>query len=665
MKEFRFRGILIIAAVAIAVYLLYPTYVDYQNTEMILDAKENRREMLKAMDSTVTSTQLDSAVNSVEDSIKIANPDILETRQKRIKLGLDLQGGMRIVLEVNTGKLLERIAKNQDDDFRRVLRASLDEAGESDEAIVDIFVRRLNEENIRLSKYFGTIRDDDQEIIDNLQEQTEDAVKRAQEILTTRIDKYGVAEPLIQRQGDRRIIVELPGVANEEEARQLIQATALLEFKLVKDPQVAYNIMEKIDGVLAGNYTEEDTTAAADTTLTGEGEDVAEDTEAAGEDSLLAGDTLQLEDTLDEEQPEQLTEEEFKKEHPFFAVARLEQNSQTADAFVRADERAKVEAWLQRPDVQKVIPNDVEFLFSAKPAFTSEDGIEFYRMILVNKEAELTGGVITEAVGTIDPSSTSAIVTMAMNSEGSTEWARITGANVDKRVAIVLDGVVFSSPYVRGKIIGGRSQIEGMENLEEAQNLAIILNAGAFSAPVEIIEERTVGPSLGQDSVSQGFQSAMLGFVLVAFFMIFWYRTAGGFATMALVFTILFILGILAFFKATLTLPGIAGVVLTIGMAVDANVLIFERIREELSTGKTLKASVDGGFTKAYSAIWDSNITTFFTGIILYNFGGTGPVQGFALTLMIGIGSSLFSALIINKLMFDFMVHKNYKISIG
>jgi len=283
---------------------------------------------------------------------------------------------------------------------------------------------------------------------------------------------------------------------------------------------------------------------------------------------------------------------------------------------------------------------------------------------MVNKAPELTGGVITDAQANIDPNTSSPIVNMEMNSEGATDWARITGAKVGKRIAIMLDGVVFTAPNVKGKIPGGRSQIEGSENMEEAKLLEIVLKAGALPAPVDVIEERIVGPSLGQDSISSGFSSALIGYIIVGLFMIFYYRQAGTVAALTLVLVILFILGILAGFSATLTLPGIAGIILTIGMAVDSNVLIFERIREEMGTGKTMKASIDSGFARAYSAIIDSNITTFFTGIILYQFG-TGPVQGFALTLMIGIAASLFGALIITRLVLDVLVSRGVKISVG
>ena len=360
----------------------------------------------------------------------------------------------------------------------------------------------------------------------------------------------------------------------------------------------------------------------------------------------------------------ELTEEEFKEQHPFFSIAHLaDPQGRVADAYVLADEKSRLELMLNRPDVQKVIPNNVEFKFSAKTE-KDNDGREYYKMYLVNKEAELTGGVITDANANIDPNTSQPIVNMTMNSEGATEWARITGANVNKRIAIMLDGAIFSAPVVKGKIPGGRSQIEGMADLNEAKLLEIVLKAGALPAPIDIIEERTVGPSLGEDSINKGLLSVILGYVLVGIFMIIYYRKAGTIAAAALTFTILFILGVLAGFNATLTLPGIAGIILTIGMAVDANVLIFERIREEMATGKTIKASIDSGFSRAYSAIIDSNITTFFTGIILYQFG-TGPIQGFALTLMIGIAASLFSALVVARVILDMMVSKNITVTVG
>lgn len=648
MKELRFRIIIIFAAIALSIYLLYPTYQDYQNNKDITRTIGIKKDSIKATIPEISAQQLEKELLSIEDSIKASDPSYRAARLKRVKLGLDLQGGMRVVLEVNTAKLLEKLANNADDQFREILAKAAEEAALSDESVVDIFGRKLIERGIRVSKYFGTIREDDSQILDNLRTQSEDAVTRAMEIIRNRVDQYGVSEPSIQKQGDRRVIVELPGIAKEEEARQLLQGTALLEFKLLKDPEFTVNVMKKIDELLAGKTI--DDTVESDTTK------ATSETVNDNNDSLTASS-----DTGD--QNKQLSAEEFAREHPFFSLAWMDPEGRSADAYVSAENRTKLERIFSRPDVQKVIPNNVEFLFSAKPV-GFQDGQAIYFMYLVNKAPELTGGVITNAQANIDPNTSSPIVNMEMNSEGATEWARITGANVNKRCAIILDNLVFSAPVIRGKIPGGRSQIEGMADMEEAKLLEIVLKAGALPAPVEIIEERTVGPSLGQDSISKGFNSALLGFILVTIFMIFYYQKAGTVAAAGLTLTVLFILGVLAGFGATLTLPGIAGIILTIGMAVDANVLIYERIREEMSTGKTVKASVESGFSKAYSAIIDSNITTFFTGIILYQFG-SGPVQGFALTLMIGIASSLFSALVIVRLLFDYMVYKGSKITLG
>jgi len=623
---------MIVAAVALSVYLLLPTYNDYQNNKSINSFLEHVRDSLVQNNPSLSESMIENILEAKKDSIILNDESIKEAREKRLKLGLDLQGGMYLVMEVNTAKLLERLAKDPDNTFREVLAEAEEEAKLSDEDLVSIIVRKLQDRGIRLSRYFGSIRDDDSQIIKRLQDQEKDAVTRAIEIIRNRVDQYGVSEPSIQQQGARRIIVELPGISKEEEAKRLLQGRALLEFKLVKDAEFAIPIMNKIDEILAKSF--------------------------GSSDSLSADSTAQADSLLTD-----MTEEEFAKKHPFYSIAVVNPQSPYPDAFVKAKDKPRLESYLNRPEVINIIPDNVEFLFSAKPVIV-QDGVEYFKLYLVNKTAELTGGVITDAQANIDPQTSSPIVNMQMNAEGSREWARITGANIKKRCAIVLDNYVYSAPTIQNKIPSGRSQISGIADMEEAKLLEIVLKAGALPAPVDIIEERTVGPSLGQDSISKGFNSTLFGFGIVAIFMLVYYRRAGTLADLALLFTVIFIMGILAAFHATLTLPGIAGIILTIGMAVDANVLIFERIREEMETGKTLKASVESGFAHSYSAIFDSNITTFFTGIILYQFG-SGPVQGFALTLMIGIVSSLFAALVITKVLFEFMIHKGYKVDVG
>ena len=650
MKNIGFRLVIIVASIVLSVYLLYPTLQDYLNTQKIAKIVEAKKTEILSKNSNISDDQLKKILAGVEDSVKMNDPKVRDARLKRIKLGLDLQGGMRLVLEVNTAKLLEKLPEKPDDVYRQIIAEATKEAARSNDPIVDIVVRKIKERGIRISRYFGTIREDDDKIVKDLKKQTEDAVSRAMEIIRNRVDQYGVSEPSIQKQGERRIIVELPGVAKEEEARQLLQGTALLEFKLLKDPEFTFNVMKKIDEVLSGkkldDSTATDSSKAASDTAKADKKNTAKNEKEAKKDTSAAA-----------------KKEQFAKEHPFFSIALLDPKGRHADAYVEADNREKLMHLLNREDVKKVIPNNVEFIYSAKPvAFQEGKGVYF--MYLVNKAPELTGGVVTNAIANIDPNSSSPMVSMEMNSDGASQWARITGANIGKRCAIVLDNLCFSAPVIRNKISGGRSQIEGMADLPEAKLLEIVLKAGALPAPVEIIEERSVGPSLGQDSVTKGVDSMLFGYAIIAIFMILYYQRAGGIAAFGLALTILFVLGILAGFKASLTLPGIAGIVLTMGMAVDANVLIYERIREELAVGKTMKAAIDSGFARANSAIIDSNITTLITGIILYQFG-TGPVQGFALTLMIGIIASLFSALVVARVILDWMNNKGIKITVG
>jgi len=633
MKEFRFRIIIVALSVLFGLYLLYPTFADYNNNRNIADQLAAYKDSVKQASPAISDDELGKLVIIKEELIKEADPSIAKDREKRVKLGLDLQGGMYLVMEVNTAKLIERVAKDPDKAFKDYLAQAEQESKRSELNVVNILAEKLKQNGIRLNRYFGTIRQEEAEIIAELEEQEKDAVSRAIEIIRNRVDQYGVSEPTIQKQGSRRIIVELPGIAREEEAKQLLQGRALLEFKLVKETEFTYPVMYRVDEVLARVLNPSDTVAVKDSTSEA-------DTSAAN-----------------------LTDEEFAKKHPFFYLARPIEQSQYADAYVKESDKNKLMNYLNLPQVKDAIPDNVEFVLTAKAEIMGE-GQKYHILYMVNKKPELTGGVIVDALANLDPSTGAPIVTMQMDTEGSRDWARITGANVGKRCAIVLDGLLYTAPVIRGKIPTGNSQIEGMADLNEAKLLEIVLKAGALPAPIDIIEERTVGPSLGQDSINAGVSSTLLALLLVTIFMIFYYKKAGTVADFALLFTIIFIMGILAGFQATLTLPGIAGMILTIGMAVDANVIIYERIREELSTGKTVKAAIESGFLNSYSAIFDSNITTFFTGIILYQFG-SGPVQGFALTLMIGILASLFSALFITRLIFDMMASKGAKLNIG
>lgn len=633
MKKHFTKILITVCLIALSVYFLWPTLKDY-----------NYRKQLSQL--------------SGQDSIDFVDKNrdkILDAKMKRLKLGLDLQGGMRVVLEVDVIQLLSDLAKNKDDNFNKILSELRNEATSNEISLIKVFADKFRNRNIRLSRYYGSIRDSDDRIEEMLESEAEKAVDRAKEIVNNRVNQYGVSEPTIQKQGSQRIIVELPGVKDENEVRMLLNQTAKLEFRLLKDPQISYRVMESIDKFLTGKSTEDTIKVKRETEV--QKEKVEKRRDALTE--LMGGTTISETDTT--------AEAKFTREHPFFRYVRPDQRG-SGEAYVLESDKEKVSRLLNRPEVQQLIPSDFEFLWSAKPIEfldnKTNEKKKFYILYPVKRTAELTGAVITNANATIDPEDNRPIVNMEMNSEGSKEWARITGANIQKRIAIIMDNSIFSAPVVQTKITGGRSRITGMDSPDEARLLEIVLKAGALPAPVSIIEQRSVGPSLGEDSIQSGLNSTIIALIFIALFLIIYYSTGGSVAEFALLFNILFILGVLAAFQATLTLPGIAGIVLTIGLAVDANVLINERIREELEGGKTLKAAIDAGYSKAFTAIFDSNLTTFITGIILYQFG-TGPVQGFALTLMIGIFASLFSAIVITHLIFNILTDKGINPKFG
>jgi len=569
---------------------------------------------------------------------------IQSLRERALKLGLDLQGGMHVTLEVRVDALIRELATDVDETFEEVLAAARERARSSDVSLIDAFVEEFErrDPNARLSRYFRnpdagiTRRSSNQEVAAYLRQQAEEAVNRAIKIIRDRVDRYGVTEPVIQKQGTRRIVVELPGVDDPERVRRLLRGTARLEFRLMADPQL---LQAALQDIIA--YYEPDTTATSDT--------------------LAAADTAAADTSLAALLGEQPSSE--RPRNPLLAVMQPVGQG-VVFGIVAGPDTAEVNRLLRNPEVQALLPSGIELLYTANPVGTDGQGRPLYYLLGVRKELELTGEVITDARVEFDELNRPQ-VSMTMNSEGARIWARLTGANVGKHIAIVLDNVVYSYPVVNERIPSGRSSITGLDSREEAQDIVTVLKSGALPAPVDIIEERTVGPSLGEASIRAGLRSVLIGLLLVALFIIFYYRTGGMIADLALVLNIIFILGILAAFKATLTLPGIAGIVLTIGMAVDANVLIFERIREEQATGKTLRAALDLGYSKAFSAIFDANITTFFTAAILYSFG-VGPIQGFAVTLMAGIAASLFSAIVITRIIFDYLVlERKLMVSVG
>ncbi len=624
------RIIITVCFVILATYFLWPTIQDY-----------NYRRQLSLL------------TGQGQDSIAYAekhHDDMLDAKTKRMKLGLDLQGGMRVVLEVDIIQLLDDVAKNKDDKFRAIIKEVRNETASNDVSIIPIFVNKFKADTIRLSRYYGSMRDDDSKITSMLEDETGKAVDRAIETVRNRVDQYGVSEPSIQKQGGRRIIVELPGVKDENDVRQLINSTALLEFRMMKDPQISYKVMESVDKYLTGKLETDTTTETATSIEKGKKPEKRKDalSELTGNAAAPESDTSK--------------EAQFAREHPFFMYVKPDQRG-SGEGYVAEKDKDRVVRLLERPEVQRLIPADLEFLWSAKVQ-SFKDEQKYYLLYPVKKTPELTGNVITNAQASVDPEDNRSIVNMEMNSEGARDWARITGANIGKRVAIIMDKGVFSAPVVQAKITGGRSRITGMDSPAEARLLEIVLKAGALPAPVTTIEQRSIGPSLGEDSIRAGLTSILISFILIVLFMVVYYHSAGAVADFALFFNILFILGVMASFGATLTLPGIAGIVLTIGMAVDANVLVNERVREELETGKTLRLAIDTGYHRAFTAIFDGHVTSFLTGIVLYQFGSSG-VQGFALTLMIGLVANLFSAIVITHVIMNIMMDKGYHPKFG
>jgi len=595
-------------------------------------------------------------------------------KEGSLKLGLDLQGGMHVTLQVQIATLLQQLATNKDDTFREVLQAAERRATQNDESVVNAFVEEFEarDPDARLSRYFRsdeaniTRRSDNDAVQEWLQSEADEAVDRAMDIVRNRVDRYGVSEPSIQRKGDRRVAVEMPGIDDPRRMRQLLESASQLTFHLMADPQQLSASMQRIIQLYEPDTTGSDTTGSV---LAGasaqEGKDVPAEpgtsVEAGSQDDASGTSLSAGADTSDQgtslSGPSDSADEGGPQNPLLAAMQPLPYQQQPIAGRVYASDTSTVNELINRDEVRRMLPNGVRLVWTANPSGTTQNGEEIFNLLAIQNEIELSGETITEASVTFDQYTNEPKVSMTMNSEGARTWSRLTGANVGKQVAIVLDGVVYSYPNIEERISGGRTQISGLESRQEAEDIVTILRSGALPAPVDIVEERTVGPSLGEESIRAGFISVTTGLLLVALFMIFYYRTAGIIADVALLLNVILILGILAGFNATLTLPGIAGIVLTIGMAVDANVLIFDRVREEQATGKTMRAAITAGYEKALSAILDANITTFFVGVILYSFG-VGPIQGFAVTLMAGILSSLFTAIIVTRIITDYLVEE-------
>ena len=560
-KSLRYKVILVLVVLIGALWFLYPT------VRLVMMSPEERQTM---------------AVENPEGYDKLEG--------KAIKRGLDLSGGMHLVLEVDDSKLSE------------------------DERV--------------------------------------DVVDRALEVIRNRVDQFGVSEPQIKKGGSKRIIVQLPGLQDPARARRLIGDTAMLEWRLVRQQALVADIVKRLDNALKkvqgdslfeAQVEEVETPAGAEATPTekaGELEDVSE----ISIDSLLP--------------PVPATE--MLPAIPMQTADRNKPFSSLLMSFyrdwlvIREENVPGIRALLARPESQKVIPDDSKFIWLDEVVDLPEGGKgKFLFLVSLEKDEMVSGKNLQNATPSSDPSSPNKLlIRFEFNRAGARELSRFTGNNVNRFTAIILDGKIRSYPVIKSKIPNGRGVIEGNFSDIEARDLSIVLRAGALPADLIVLEERTVGPSLGSDSIRMGLRAALLGFGMVILFMVIYYKASGIIASLALIFNLVILFGVLAYLGAALTLPGIAGIILTIGMAIDANVLIFERIREELRKAKTVRSAIDAGYDRAFTTILDANLTTLITAVVLWQFG-TGPIKGFATTLSIGIIGSMFAALVFSRLLFN------------
>ena len=540
---------------------------------------------------------------------------------KTIKQGLDLKGGIYIVLEVDLPQLIDNLAKNKDNNFDLFLIDLKNEYNSTSGDFFSIFEELADKNDLKLPRYFINYGKTKDQIIAQLSLQSEDSIRRVIEIIQNRVDQFGVAEPTIQKQGNNRVIVELAGIQDSERARDLLQSTALLELMIVKDIESTNALIRQLDSI----------TATSNEKAVNNDNEINELFDTTGSDNLNFSSLL------------------------ISVGGNLAISSKNLSSFKDILSQANVKQILDATNSTVLISN-------SSIALVNEIGEEeeFYTLYHLFNNAELTGGVIEDAQMRLSQAGVTAgqaVVEVEMNSEGSREWARITGANINNRIAIVLDRKVHMAPVIRSQIFGGGTVIEGLDSIEEAEDIAIVLRAGALPVPVTIAEERTVGASLGADSVTKGTLSMAIGLLLVVIFIVLFYKMSGLIASFSVMWTLILLLGVLALLEATLTLPGIAGLILTVGMSVDANVIIFERIKEELRNGKSVRSAIDSGYERAITTIVDANLTTGIAAAVLYQYG-SGPIKGFATVLFWGIIVSMFTAIIVTRFVFDFVTSR-------
>jgi len=615
-KDIRFRWALIASLLVASAYLIWPTYKVYSLSE--------------------------------SEKSELGVTVMKELKDGAINLGLDLQGGMYVLLETDIPKLVEKIANKKTEELRNAIQEADNRSINNQTDFFVEFLTVANSRDLRLFRNYNNLATtrDNESVVQELKIQRDNAIASALEIIRNRIDEFGVSEPTIQKYGSNRIIVELAGVQDSDRARNLIQRTASLEFTLVLNEQWEQTL-NKIDTYLLSDSS----VLNIDLDSPIEKEELAEtDTNGSAEDIFIE------ENILSEPTFDMSTPVEILKEKPFSGYLRAVPRG----VGVLTKEYHIVKEILENSDVRRKIPRGGKFLWSNQfETAQDETGnfIEFRQLYYVSSNPEISGGMIQEPQAKLGTAGTDVsgqwVVNLSMSPEGTKRWSRFTGANINRQVAIVLDDKVFMAPVIRDKIPSGQTQVTGFADVNEAKDMANVLRAGELPAPVEIIEERTVGPSLGSDSIKSGRKAMFFGLIAVMIFMIIYYRGAGLLATLSLMLNLIMVIAVLAGLNATLTLPGIAGLILTIGMAVDANVIIFERIREELDLGKTVRAAIDSGYERAFITILDANVTTLIAAFVLA-WVGSGPIQGFAVTLSTGIICSMFTAIFVTRTVFMF-----------
>lgn len=626
---------------------------------------------LAAQDPQGETHYLDSMQN---ERVYLWNYTLKQCREMEIGLGLDLKGGMNVILEVSVPEVVKTLADHKTDEaFNQAVANAAKAQVSSQSDFVTLFVDEYHKlaPGKRLAEIFATqqLRDkvsaqsSDAEVERVLRSEIKSAVANSYNVLRTRIDRFGVVQPNIQELegGMGRIMVELPGIKEPERVRKLLQGSANLEFwETFNGQEVAPYLMDadaKAALALAGEAKADTTATAAATKPAVQAETTAKADSSATNiaDSLanaLKGDQAKAAGNA--------AADEMKKQHPLLSLLQVSQGGGGIAGYALARDTAAINRILAMPEVKNSLPKELRLLWGVKAIDTKTSTFELYAIRVTERDgrAPLEGDVVTDASDGYDQFG-KPCVHMNMNTEGARRWAQLTKQNINRSIAIVLDGYVYSAPNVMNEITGGQSQITGNFSLEDTKDLANVLNSGKMPAPAHIVQEDIVGPSLGQESINQGVISFIVALILLMVYMCAMYGLIPGMvANMALVFNFFFTLGILSSFQAALTMSGIAGMVLSLGMAVDANVLIYERTKEELRLGKNVKSALQDGYKNAFSAIFDSNLTSIITGIILFFFG-TGPIRGFATTLIIGIACSFFTAVFLTRLVYEHYMNKD------